>query len=89
MKIVGSLGMAVVITGMGLVLGIVPGLLLGLIGWHTTTAIIMPIIWWTGYIRQRSRNYGHVDWITYSVGAFGGLGLGIGIWFFGNITLRG
>ena len=86
MKVVGSLGMAVAITGMGFVVGIIPGLLLGLIGWHTTVAFIMPMIWCLGYIRQRSRNYGRVDWITYSVGGLGGLGLGIGIWFFGNIT---
>ncbi len=80
--------MPVILAGMGFVMGIVPGLLLGLIGWHKAAAIIIPIIWCIGYIRQRSRNFGDVSWITFCVGGFGGLGFGIGIWFFGNITMR-
>jgi len=88
MKVFASVLMPVVIAGIGFVTGIVPGLLLGLIGWHKAAAIIIPIIWCIGYIRQRRRNYGDVNWITFSVGSFGGLGLGIAIWFFGNITMR-
>ncbi len=77
-----------VLAGFGFVLGIIPGLVLGLFKWHEPAAIIIPILWCIGYIRQRSQNYGFVDWITFCVGGFGGLGLGISIWFFGNITSR-
>jgi hypothetical protein len=87
MKVFAIIFMPVITAGLGFVIGIVPGLLLGLIGWHKAATIIIPIIWCIGYIRQRSRNYGFVDWITFSVGGFGGLGLGIAIWFFGNITM--
>jgi uncharacterized membrane protein len=85
-KVFAIMFMPVVITIMGAIMGIIPGLLLGLIEWHIAAAIILPIIWCFGYIRQRNRNYGFVDWITFSVGGFGGLGLGVSIFFFGNIT---
>ena len=88
MKVFTVVLMPVVIAGVGFVIGIVPGLLLGLVGWHKAAAIIIPVIWCIGYIRQRRRNYGQGDWITFSVGGFGGLGLGIAIWFFGNLTMR-
>jgi hypothetical protein len=78
----------IVAAGMGFLMGIVPGLLLGLLGWHEAAAIIIAVIWCIGYIRQRSKNYGDVGWITLCVGGFGGLGLGTAIWFFGSITMR-
>lgn len=82
-----ALLMPIVVASMGFVMGIVPGLLLGLIGWHEAAAIIIPVIWCIGYIRQRSRRYGDVGWTTFCVGGFGGLGLGIAIWFFGNVAM--
>jgi len=85
-KVFAVILMPAIVAGLGFVIGIIPGLLLGLIEWHKVAAIIIPIIWCTGYIRQRRRNYGLVDWITFSVGGFGGLGLGLSIFFFGNIT---
>ena len=85
-KVFAVIFMPVIIAGLGFVIGIVPGLLLGLIEWHKVAAIIIPIIWCIGYIRQRRRNYGFIDWITFSVGGFGGLGLGLSIFVFGNIT---
>jgi hypothetical protein len=71
---------------LGSIVGIVPGLLAGLVGWHQSVAIVLPIIWAIGYVSQRGRNYGDVDAITYSIAVLGGLGFGASAWVFGNIV---
>ena len=74
------------ILAIGFIVGIVPGLLFGLLGWHKVAAVVISIVWAIGYVRQRARNYGHVDWITFCVAVFGGVGVAFSIWLFGNIT---
>ena len=70
----------------GFFLGIVPGLLLGLIDGHNVGAIVIPIIWTIGYVMQRGSKYKDVNWVTFCIAIFGGVGLGFSIWVFGNIT---
>lgn len=70
---------------LGFVIGIVPGLLLGLPGWHEVAAVVIPIVWAIGYVKQRARNYGDVSWITFCIAVFGGGGIGFSIWLFGDI----
>jgi hypothetical protein len=70
----------------GALLGIIPGLVLGIPGWHRPAGIILAVIFALGYIKQRGRNYGDVNWVTYLIAIAGGLGLAASIWFFGAIT---
>ena len=70
----------------GFVLGIVPGLLLGLPGWHLVGAVILSSLWAIGYISQRAKNFGDVNWISFLLAFGGGSGLGTSIWFFGTLT---
>gem|GEM_PF-5765063 len=72
--------------GLGFVTGIVPGLLLGLLGWHTVGAILGPILSVFLYVNQRARRHGGVDWVAYAIAVFMGLGLGFSIWAFGNVV---
>lgn len=87
-KVFVIIGMPFLSTAIGFVIGIVPGLFLGWIGWWEGGAVIIPLIWAFGYISQRRRNYGFVDWITFAVGIFGGLGIGIAVFFFGNMIAK-
>ena len=71
---------------LGFVIGILPGLLFGLPGWHKGAAVVIPIIWAIGYVKQRASNFGDANWVTFCMAVFGGLGLGFAVWLFGNIT---
>ncbi len=68
------------------VLGMGPGALLGLIGWHKILAIVLGIMWAGGYIVQRSAKYKDVDFVTLLIGVNGGVGFGVAIWLFGTFT---
>jgi hypothetical protein len=85
-RIGGLVGLAILPLVFGFALGIIPGLLLGLPGWHGYGAVILPILWAVGYIKQREANYGDVNWITFSIAFDGGIGLGVSIWLFGTFT---
>ena len=74
------------ILAMGFIIGIVPGLLFGLLGWHKVAAVVISIVWAIGYVGQRARNRGDVNWITFCVAVLGGAGVAFSIWLFGNIT---
>ncbi|MFC2015018.1 hypothetical protein ACFLUP_03400 [Chloroflexota bacterium] len=82
----GFILMPLAILVMGFIIGILPGLLLGLLGWHKGAAVVISIVWAIGYLRQRGRNRGDVNWITFFVAVFGGVGVASSIWLFGNIT---
>ena len=85
-KIVLILLMPISVAAIGFVIGIVPGLLLGLPGWHKTAAVVIPIVWAIGYVRQRASFRDDVNWITFCIAIFGGVGAGFSIWLFGDIT---
>jgi len=70
-------------SGLGFIMGIVPGLLLGLPGWHEVAAVLLPMIWAIGYLAQPGK---HVTWISIFVAVLGGVGLGVSISVFGSIT---
>ena len=76
----------VLLTALGFVIGIIPGLLLGLLGLHQVGAIVLPALWAFGYVHQRARNYGDVGPITWGVAGFGALGLAISVWLLGSVT---
>lgn len=80
------IGMPLAILAMGFIIGIVPGLLFGLLGWHKVAAAGISIVWAIGYVRQRARNRGDVNWITFCVAVFGAAGVAFSIWLFGSIT---
>ena len=83
--IVAPLLLALII-GIGFIVGIIPGLLSGLLGWHRVVAIALPSLWTVGYVLQRAKNFGDVNWVTFTIAALGGLGFGASCWIFGNIT---
>ena len=85
-KVLASVFLPIAPFALGFIIGIIPGLLLGLPGWHKAGAVIAPIIWAVGYVNQRAKNFRDVSWITFSIALFGGAGLGISIWLFGDIT---
>ncbi len=66
--------------------GIIPGLLLGITGWHRPGGVILGAIWAFGYLKQRGQSYGDVNWVTYPISFGGGVGLVASIWFFGSLT---
>jgi hypothetical protein len=70
----------------GFIIGIVPGLVLGFPGWHGIAAIVLPILWAVGHVKQRGRNFGDVNWVTYAIAFGGGIGFGVSVWFFGSLT---
>jgi drug/metabolite transporter (DMT)-like permease len=70
----------------GFIMGIIPGLLLGLLGWHKVAAVIISIVWAIGYILQRAITRRDVNWITFCVAILGGAGVALSIWLFGDIT---
>ena len=70
----------------GFVLGIVPGLLLGLPAWHRIGAFVLPVLWAFGYLGQRSKGFGNVRWVAYVIVASRGTGLGLAVWVFGSVT---
>lgn len=84
--ILGLLMLPIAPFALGFITGIVPGLLFGLPGWHEGAAVVIPIVWAVGYVGQRGRNYGDVNWVTLCIAVFGGVGIGLSIWLFGNIT---
>lgn len=84
--VLGFIVLPLAILALGFIIGIVPGLLLGLLGLHEIAAVIIPIVWAIGYVRQRARNRGDVNWITFSVAVLGGAGAAFSIWLFGSIT---
>ena len=45
------------------VLGIIPGLLLGIFGWHEDGAWVLGIIYALGYRMQRQVKYGGIPWM--------------------------
>ena len=85
-RIASVLGLTILPLAFGFVLGIIPGLLLGLPGWHRVAAIVLSILWAFGYVKQRGTNYRDVDWVTYSISFGGGIGLGVSTWFCGTLT---
>lgn len=85
-RLVGVTVMPPLLFLLGFVLGIVPGLLLGLPGWHQAAAIVFPILWSIGYVAQRNANYRDVSAITLAIAAFGSLGFGTSVWLFGSVT---
>ena len=44
----------------GFVLGIIPGLLLGLPEWHRIGAVLLPVLWAFAYLSQRSKGFGDI-----------------------------
>jgi len=70
---------------LGFLIGIIPGLLSGLVGWHTKVAIVLPAIWIVGYVCQRAKNSRGVSVITYGVAVLGAVGFGSSVWLSGNI----
>ena len=66
--------------------GIIPGLLLGIPGWHRPGGVLLGAIWAFGYLKQRGQSYGDVNWVTYPLSFGGGVGLVASIWFFGSLT---
>ena len=82
----GLVGLAILPLVFGLVLGVIPGLILGFTGWHRHAAVILPIFWAVAFVKQREARNGDVNWITYSITFGGGIGLGISIWIFGTFT---
>ena len=81
-----GLAALVLVIGLGFLLGIVPGLLSGLLGWHKVVAIALPSLWSVGYVLQRAQKFGDVNWITFTIAVLAGLGFGASCWLFGNIT---
>ena len=85
----GTLGLITLPSGSfaaGFVLGIIPGLLLGLPDWHRIGAVVLPVLWAFGYLGQRSKGFGDIRWVSYVIVASGGTGLGLAVWVFGGIT---
>jgi hypothetical protein len=74
------------ILAIGFIIGIVPGLLFGLLGWHKVAAVVISIVWAIGYVLQRARNRREVDRITFCTAVLGGAGVAFSIWLFGNIS---
>jgi hypothetical protein len=70
---------------LGFVVGIVPGFLSGLVGWHKEMALVLPLAWAIGYILQRANRFRHVSVITYLIAILGGIGFGLSVWVFGSI----
>lgn len=85
-RLVGILGILTLPLILGGVLGIVPGLVLGIPGWHGVGAVVIPLLWAFGHVKQRGENFGDVSWVTYALAILGGIGLGTSIWFFGTLT---
>lgn len=84
--VLGFIVMPFAFLALGFIVGIIPGLLLGLIGWQDSGAVIIPILWAYGHVKQRARNRGDVGWPTFCVAVLGGAGAAFSIWLFGNIT---
>ena len=75
-----------VCVGLGALIGIIPGLLLGIPEWHEYGAIIIPLIWIIGFLKQRPAAAGKVGASTLLVVGGVGIGLGASVWFFGSLT---
>lgn len=84
-KVLGYCGLLIGPFALSFVIGIVPGLLFGLPGWHKPAAVVIAIIWVVGYVLQRA-GLGHMDWVVFWIALSGAFGLGFSIWFFGSIT---
>ena len=68
------------------VLGIIPGFLLGIFGWHEDGAWVLGIIYALGYRMQRQVKYGGITLLTYPTAVVGGVGLGVSVRIFGALT---
>ena len=86
MKVIAVLGLLFAPIILGALLGIVPGLLFGIPGWHKAAAIVLAVIWAGGYINQRGKSYNDVDGITFVIAIGGALGLAASVWLFGSFT---
>jgi hypothetical protein len=73
-------------TAIGFAVGVVPGLVLGLVGLHRVGAVVLPLLWAGGYVRQRRANYGEGGPITWAMAGFGACGFGTSVWLLGSIT---
>ena len=82
----GILGALLLASVVGFLLGIIPGLRLGLPGWHESGSVILGFIFAFGYISQRRINFGDVNWLTYLIATCGGLGVFMSVWIFGSFT---
>ena len=74
------------ILAMGFIIGIVPGLLFGLLGWHKVAAVVISIVWAISYVLQRAVTRRDVKGIRFCVAVLGGAGVAFSIWLFGNIS---
>lgn len=70
----------------GFLVGIAPGLLLGLAGIHGVMAIVTPVVFAGWYIWSRARRMGQMNVVMVTIGMVGAIGIGLSIWFFGSIT---
>ena len=70
----------------GFLVGIAPGLLLGLAGIHGVMAIVTPIVFAGWYVWSRSRRMGQMNAVMVTIGIVGGIGIGISIWLFGTLS---
>jgi hypothetical protein len=70
----------------GFLVGIAPGLLLGLAGIHGVMAIVTPIVFAGWYIWSRSRRMRQMNVVMVTIGIVGGIGIGISIWLFGTLS---
>jgi len=71
----------------GVVLGIIPGLLLGMVGWHSISGIVAALIWVFFFtIGRKLAGVGEID-VNYAIiSVSGGLGLWLSITLFGSFT---
>ena len=67
-------------------LGIIPGLLLGIPEWHKVGAVVLSLLWAIGVVVLRPAYLGEGTLSTLMVVFGGGIGLGGSVWFFGSVT---
>ena len=71
----------------GVLLGIIPGLLLGMVGWHSISGIVAGLIWVFFFtIGRKLAGEGEIDLNYAIISVSGGLGLWISITLFGGFT---
>jgi ABC-type antimicrobial peptide transport system permease subunit len=70
----------------GFLIGIAPGLLLGLAGIHGVMAIVTPVVFAGWYVWSRSRRMGQINMVMVIIGIVGAIGIGVSIWLFGTLT---
>ena len=70
----------------GAILGIIPGLLLGLPSWHQCGALILSGLWALGFLMLGLLSAGPIRVATILVAVGGAVGLGSSVWYFGELT---